>query len=315
MAGEDIKTAAAETAGEDAPDSASLTETATTEAPKVEGETSTAPAEESTATKIDEAVKATSDEPTEADSILEDDLEPHKDGVQKRIDKLTAEKKALQERLEKLEADASKSDPKDPVYSEEQLKKALNKAISEGDADLVWEIQQYQLKQVKKELRDEYAGEQRKRRETVERATKEWSRVVETYDYLSATSESEIYKGSHKELNIKDQTSLLYQVALKLFTSQDTSLRELYGQPGGQQLAVADALQLILKKKRGQLGSKGDTDILKRQLAKEKRKSSLGTGEALKDDTPLPKKFSSDKERLDDYVAERIKFRNDRIGI
>lgn len=274
----------------------------------VKEETSDASAEESTAEKTDgETIDEKSVE-EEIDAILEED-DTKKDGVQRRIDKLVAEKKAKDERIAELEARLNEKVEKkeEPKYTEEQLKRALNKAIAEGDADLVWEIQQYQLKQVKDELKNEYTSEQKRMRETAERIAQEWNNTVEQYQYLA---KEELYPRSTQELDITNQNSLLYQVALKLFT--DPQLRSVYQVPGGQKLAVADALQQIIRKRKVNAGS-SDAELLKRKLAKEKRKSSLGTGESLKEDAPPPRKPGSEKERLDDYINERKKFQADRI--
>jgi hypothetical protein len=275
-----------------------------------EGETSTAPAEESTATKIDEAVKSAEEQPADVNEV--EDIfseEPKKDGVQKRIDKLTAEKKALAEENARLKAEKGEQPKTEPQYTEEQLKRAFNKAIAEGDAELAWEIQQYQFKNLEKNLTNKYLEEQKRVTETQQRVTQEWNNVVQQYDYLA---NEPMYQGSTKELNLKDANSLLYQVALKLFN--DPELNNVYRVPGGQKLAVADALQLILRKKKDKIGKSSENDLLKRKLAKEKRKSTLGSGEALRDDAPAPKRYSSEKEKLDDYVNERKKFVAERIG-
>jgi len=86
-----------------------------------------------------------------------------KTGVQKRIDKLVAEKKALEERLDKVEKrDTSKT----PEYTEAQLRQAMDKAMSEGDANLMWEIVDYRVKKEKESA----LAEERKRMDEMSRA-------------------------------------------------------------------------------------------------------------------------------------------------
>lgn len=276
---------------------------------KEEGESSESLAEESTAKESDGK-----DIKSELDAILSEDEEVpvKKDGVQKRIDKLTAEKKALQEKLERLESEKGEKSETETNYTDEQLKRALRKAMDESDPDLVYEIMDYRVKQAKKELRDEYQSEQKKQLETANTIKKEWAQICDNYDYLSSQEERELYPGARKELNIKDNMSLLYQVALSLYNSEEDDVRDYYRRPGGQKLAVADALQLILRKKRDKLGT-GKEKNLEKKLAKEKRKSSLGSGESLKEESPA-KKFLTEKESLDDYLAERRKFKAERTG-
>jgi len=321
---DDIKTAAAVApAGKDeAVESKPLTETADSLSDKIADEiaaSSDAKAEPLTETPLSSevetespAVEEKSDDivtETEIDSLLKDEEPVHKDGVQKRIDKLTAQLRTVEEERDRLRAEKATEAPKEGKrYTEEQLKKAWDKAVDENDKDLMWEVQKEREKYIKEDLRKEYLDKERSQIETAQRAAKEWENVVNKYEYLTSPKEPEIYPGSKKELNVVDQKSLIYQVALKLFASD-----EKYRNPGGQELAIADALALIMRKKREKIGNTGKETLLSRQLAKEKRKSSLGSGDSMKEDNP-PKKNLSERESLDEYLSERKKFRDDRVG-
>jgi hypothetical protein len=219
-----------------------------------------------------------------------------KSGVQKRIDKLVAEKKALEERLDKIE---QRSTSKTPEYTEEQLKRAMEKAMSEGDSSLMWEIIDYRVRKEKESA----LAEERKRSEEAskaqQRTAQEWFSVVEEYEHFADNSEPELFKGSHRDLNIKDSKSLLMQVATKLY--QDPNRAERYRKEGGQRLAISDAIRFIIRKKNASVSSK-ETDQLKRKLAKEKRKSSVSSGSAVKKESPVIRSRGS---ALDDYLSER----------
>ena len=302
---EDIKTAVADTTGQDeAQESKPLTEVAETPVVKTdtsESETESSPVDE----KADELVKD-----SEIDSLIEE--EPvHKDGVQKRIDKLTAQLRSAEEERDRLKAERNTPDTKEiKRYTEDQLKKAFDKAFEDNDKDLMWEIQKEQMKYVKEDLRNEYLNEKKQLVESQKQAVKEWENVVNKYESLASPTEPEIYPGARNELNINDNNSLLKRVALKLFEEN-----EKYRTPGGQELAVADALALILRKKRGSTTASGKEQLLERKLAKEKRKSSLGTGDSMTEETVSSKPLS-DKERLDEVINERKKYRAEReLGI
>lgn len=267
-----------------------------------EGETST-DLEEDADSEQDDGKEDESEE----DSGLEDELSlddfeevsEKKSGVQKRIDKLIAEKKALEERLTRLEEKPKEKDS--PEYSEAQLRHAMAKAIEEGDANLMYEIMDYRIKKAQKEAID---GERKKNAEVLElqkRHQQEWSSVVEENEYLADPEEPELYKGSHKDLNIKSPDSTLYKLAMKLYSDPERSER--YRKDGGQRLAVSDAIRMILRKKNSKSQSK-ETTILKRQLAKEKKKSSVSSGKAVKSESTKP---ISSRTSLEDYMAERKK--------
>jgi hypothetical protein len=229
------------------------------------------------------------------DFETEENKEEKKSGVQKRIDKLVAEKKALAERLDKIEKQSTEQTPE---YSETLLRQAMAKAMEENNPNLMWEVMDYR---VKKEKKAALADQEKKQQEIIkkqQRAAQEWHSTVEEYEYLSDKEEPEIYKGSHKDLNIKDQNSLLVQLAGKLY--RDENKAERYQKDGGQRLAISDAIRIILRKKKTKASSK-ENEKLKRKLAKEKRKSSVSSGKSMNKEK-LP---ATSGNSLEDYLKER----------
>ena len=238
---------------------------------------------------------------------LDDFEEPEekKSGVQKRIDKLVAGKKASDERTRVLEEKLSRLEQGKqgdvPEYSEAQLRAALDKAVEQGDSNLMWEIQDYREKRFEKRMEEKYLKYHQGPIEAQKRQNQEWSTIVEEYSYLSDSEEPELFKGSHRDLNVKDTNSTVYKLASKLYL--DPERVERYQKDGGQRLAVSDAVRMILRKKNAKVQSK-ETKILKRQLVKEKQKSSVSSGKAVKADSSKP---ISHKTSLEEYMAERKK--------
>jgi hypothetical protein len=260
---------------------------------------------------VDEQTTAAEEGEEEISSFLEG--AEKKSGEQKRIDKLTAEKYALKAELEavknaKSSKDESSSDDS-KEYSEAQLSAAMKKAMDEGDHELMMEIIKYSNEKTKKDLIKQYKEQENKRAESAKQAQREWKQVVDSYSYLSDKNEPELYKDSHKELNINDRGSTLFKLADALYSSKEDEERfQLYHRPGGQALAVGDAFKLILKKR---LAMNNDTKVngkrIKQSLVKERRKKSLtATDDVIKDDTVVKsKKPLTDKERLDEYITSR----------
>jgi len=113
-------------------------------------------------------------------------------------------------------------------------------------------------------------------------------------------------------LNLRDGASLLYQVAMALYTSKDAEKSAYYRQPGGQKLAVADALTIIASRK---LGARKDTEKerLKRQLLREKRKKSpVGEGSGGRDESRQRREQPSAAEVLDEVINERRAYQSER---
>ncbi len=254
-------------------------------------------------------------------SFLEDVTEK-KSGLEKRIDKLTAlnyQKDAkiaeLQARLEEREKLLPDGKLK-KRYTPDQLAKAMMKAYEDGDEALMGEILKQQEAQIKEDLRLEYEKEKKAQEEAAKQARVEWTQVVRDWEYLADPNEPELYPGSHKELDIRNNMSLLRQVALLLYNSEQEELFQRYHRPGGQALAVQDAFRVILKKRRGIKSS--DTSALKNRLTKERRRKSLsGTGKHIKTEktTKEPKRPMTPAERVLDYVNERKSFKAKAMGL
>ena len=257
------------------------------------------PGEEETAEATDEVEETLREQP-------EDGVTP---GVQKRIDRLTAEKKALEERLGKLEAQQNQAAGKTPKYSEAQLKVALKKALDDGDADLAFEIISHINKQSKDELVEMYENEKKQYMEASRQISAEWDETLNAYSKYADTKIPEIWPNSHADLNVREATSLLYQVAMKLYS--DPALPQ-YRKPGGQRMAVADALTKIFVWKAGSRGKDSEKERLKRQLMKEKKKKSIVSGGATGEDETGPARLMSDNERLEEVISERKKFQLER---
>jgi len=245
------------------------------------------------------------DETDEVDEILaEPKSDEEKSNVQRRIDKLTAELKTLREDNERMRSEKIPEGKK--KYTNEQLGTAMMKAVMENDSDLMTEIIQHIREDTKQELVEMYNNKQKEVWDNQKRTADEWNGAVNAYSKYADTKVPEIYPGSHKDLNLKDGTSLLYQVALALYWSDDEEKAKYYrGQSGGQKLAVADALNSILAKKASK--SKKPT---KSEL-KDKRKSSIASGGPGAEEKPL-KRPMTDTERLDDVINERKKYKSER---
>jgi len=313
----DVKATEAPVEGEylpegDAPFTESA-EKATAEAEKESaGEVSTEAEEIADAIKPGEAESAEPEPVDEVEEILaEPKTEEGKSHVQKRIDDLTREKKLLEERLTKLEQEKTTKEGKEPEYTDAQLRTAMKKALEDGDGNLAMDIFDYRIKKMEDTLVKRYEEDKQVTFKQAKAIQDEWNSVVTTYDRYIDPKTPEIYAGSHKDLSLRDASSLLYQVALALYQSDDPTKAAYYHQVGGQKLAVADAMAYILSKKAGK-GKDSEKELLKRQLQKEKRKKSIvggGPGEESK----APGRPQTDAERLEEVIEERKKFQEERM--
>jgi len=196
----------------------------------------------------------------------------------------------------------SKSSDGERVYSDTELRAAMQKAMEEGDSHLMWEIMNYKTERVKKELRGEYEGEIKAQQERAQQAKTEWATICQSYEYLADPEEDELWAGSHAELDIKNEASTLYKLAHYMY-----GVEPQYHRPGGSELVVAHALARIIKKRRGAKAPDKEKTRLKKQLVKERRKKSLGTGSSAEKDTDVPVRPKSEKDKLDEYLAGRRK--------
>jgi hypothetical protein len=284
---------------------------------------STSSAASSTATNVDgtdvkDASKAKAEDASVTDSAdeLKDFLpevaeEDEKSNVQKRIDKLTAQLKQLKEENEELKNTvAPEGEKKKTRYTPEQLKGAISKAMQEQDHDLLMEVIQYAVETAKEDLRTEYTGEITKEQEVKKAIAVEWSDVLKRYDYLASPNQPELYAGARKDLDLKNQKSLLFRLAAELYTNPQTATE--YRYKGGQRQAVADALTQILRKKTNPSES-GEALKLKKQLDKERMKNSFAPADAEGEtsDSSLEEP-QSHQDKLAKFIADRKKYHNDR---
>lgn len=250
------------------------------------------------------------EEVDEVDEILREapKTEEDKSRVQLRIDKLTAEKKALEEEVAALKA--QREAPKDgkKTYTPEQLRTALKKAMDEGDSDLVWDIMQYQRQQDKEDLIKMYNDEKKKGSEVVERVKTEWLEIKAQHAKYVDPKMPELFPGSREALNLDREDSLLYRVADRLYWDKEKG-QYYQSQPGGQKLAVSDALAQILARYMTKGG--GKTKKIERQLLKEKRKKTI-VGEGSMETEEKPSKPVSDGAILEEVLNERRKYLNER---
>jgi len=251
------------------------------------------------------------EELSEVDKILKEAESEETPNVQRRIDKLTAEKKALEERLAKVEAQQATKDGKLPKYTDDQLKVALKKGIEEGDSNLVWDIMDHIRKQTKQDLIEMYEGEKRQYTERQQKIDGEWKETVNAYGKYADTKVPEIWSNSHKDLDLKNGTSMLYQIAMALYWNKDPEKAQYYqGQPGGQKLAVADALTYLLRTK---AGKKSDTKVksLTKQLTKERMKKSPVSG-GPSGEEKVSRAPQTEEDRLAEVIAERKAYQVER---
>jgi len=261
------------------------------------GEEETAPKEE--LSEVEKAIK-------EATAEDESEITPN---AQKRIDKLTAELKVLRAEKEAKVAEEATKSGRVPKYSDEQLKTALKKAWEEGDANLAWDIMDHMRKQTKQELIDMYEGEKNSYVEKEKRINAEWQETVDIYAKYADTKVPEIWPNSHKDLDLKNGTSMLYQIAYALYFNKIPEKAAYYqNTPGGQKLAVADALAYLMRTK---AGKQTDTKVKKltKQLTKERMKKSPVSGVPSGEKKAPP---SSEPERLEDYINERKQYQIER---
>jgi len=266
-----------------------------------EGEATTPKKTDGAETSKEEVTKASDTLQTEPD--LKDFLPDteHNQGMQKRIDKLTAKNKMLMEKLEEQSIQQNeKSKEGKPKYTVEQLKGALRQARENGDIDLEMEVLSYMNESTKEELRNEYVSEKTNAQKQQELAVQEWKEVLNQYGYLASDTQPEMYPGARKDLNIQDPKSLLQSLAKELYKDPK------YNFYGGQRLAVADALGIILRKKTNSQDS-AESMRLKRQLEKEKMKTApvSGDSEGGGGDISQPTGLMPADDKLAQYVEER----------
>lgn len=256
------------------------------------------PAKEDDTSEIDKIIK-------EAEGDKDADVTPN---VQKRFDKLTAEKRALEERLARLESQqAPQESGKLPKYSDEQLQVALKKGMEEGDTNLVWQVMDHVRKQTKQDLIEMYEGEKNAHIQREQKIAGEWQETVDAYKQYADTKVPEIWPNSHKDLDIRNGTGLLYQIAMKLYYNSEKNYKN---QPSGQKLAVADAFTYLMRTKAGKQTNTRVKSLTK-QLTKERMKKSPVSGGPSGGEKSQSKPLSAD-DTLAEVIAERRKYQEER---
>jgi hypothetical protein len=167
------------------------------------------------------------------------------------------------------------------------------------------------VKKSEKDLIRRYQEVENQRVQQESRTNQEWEKV--RIDYANAWVDdkgSEIYPGAKRDLDITSADSTLYRVAKDLYMQRDEQGTYTYRVPGGQRMAVADALAAILRHRKIQPQS-GKVKQLERTLAKEKRKKSLAGSGSMEEETSIPKS-KSHHETLAEVIAERKRFQSER---
>lgn len=242
---------------------------------------------------------------SEVDKILKDSETEETPNVQKRIDRLTAELKSLKEENAKYKEQKPAAEEK-KSYTEDQLAFAMMKAVEENNPTLMRDVIKEIRGGVKEELIKMYNEEKQAGQKQYEQVESEWKETVDAYSKYADTKVPAIWPTSHKDLNLRDGTSLLYQVAMQLYTSNP-----IYKQPGGQKMAVADALTAVMRSKAGK-GSNSKVKKLEGQLTKERMKRSPVSGVPGGGESKARTAPKTAQEDLDEYIAERKQYQSER---
>lgn len=236
------------------------------------------------------------------------EVDEEKTPVQKRIDQLTAKNKALEEQMKALTEKMTEPKKEDVEYDSQTLKAALKKALETSDVDLLMDIMDYRVTSERKKAEKEYQKREQEQTETVQRLNREWSDTLKRYSDLFDPKKEEIYPNSKKELDLRKKESLLYQLALRRMQREPHR----YNVPGGQTLAVSDALASILRKRVGNTKSP-QQQVLERKLSNERVKNQLVSGNNVMPDSQASRAEPAG-ETLDDYIRNRKATLNTKKG-
>ena len=261
----------------------------------------------------------------EDESEVADDDEDVSDGVtsntQKRIDQLTAQKKSAEEEREnllrraiqaeeKLKLQDAKKPEKDDKLTETDIKRALAKYLEEGDYEGVMDVINYKVEQAQDNIRNEYNEEKTKITKSQQERNNEWNHI--TTEYSPGGYEEEVL-AEDADFDIRSSESQLYKLADQIFK---TGVNEgKYLEVGGMRKAVEIAFKKLLLKKVGgkktpskKTKADPETEGLRQRLAKEQRKTNMGSGTSSKGDAPA--KQQSKKSELDEVISERRAAKN-----
>jgi len=261
-----------------------------------EGEEPAEDSEEADGTELDEFLE----ESTE--SVAEQDVEK-KSGLEKRIDKLTASNYEKDAEIAKLKSTTEKVDTKPetkPKYTNDQLVKALTEAREEGNTALEVEIMQYISDAKADNVKAEFEAKNKAVEDARKKQETEWIAITDMFHY----DEVEIYPGSQTDLNIKNNSSLIYRLASELFINKGYNQKD-----NGMSLAVSQALKLILAKKKTSVKPQKSSKEkqLETKVKKLKRKTSSPSGSKTVKEEPKAKSSrpKSDVDKVNDAISER----------
>ena len=275
------------------------------------------PSEESDSEEVSEEAEGTEVEETEEDGdltdLLEDAIEDpgevKKSGLEKRIDKLTKqsyEKDAEIARLKKQTEEPVKTDVKTKAkYTDAQLVTALEKAREDGDTALEVQIMQHIADAKAESVTESYEAKDKAVKAANEKMQQDWIAITDMFHY----DEVEMYPGSQTDLNIKDNTSLVYRLSAELF--QNHGFKD---DPNGMSKAVSEALKRILAKK--QTSAKPQKSSNEKQLEKKvkklKRKTSSPSGTKTVKSEPQKKSTrpKSEADKVSDAISEKRKLQS-----
>jgi hypothetical protein len=270
-------------------------------------------------TETSESEEETSEPQAEQTDDIDDLLSNR---VQRRIDKLTAEKKSANEENDLLKAriaaletkfDQSKEpkeEKKSEALSDDQIAKAIQRGIDDGDTSVIVDAIKYITGQVKEQTVKEQQEIAQKQAEAVQKRNTEWFSLAK--EYSPEAYQSELLK-SDPDFNLTDQGSKLYRLANRLFSDKG------YGQQEqGQSRAVREAYSILLERKlegdtKPTPKKNDETEGLKNRLGKEQRKTSILGGANEAEETPS--KPLTQEDELSEYISSRNKSKNTKLGV
>ena len=253
-------------------------------------------------------------ETEESDNEPKDEVDKAIYGMQKRIDKVTAQKGEKDAQIATLQAqiaeltkkvDAPAQKAEDKVYTQEQLDTAFDKAFEDGDTALMQEIRKHERSNLKRELETKYKPAEQQNQLTPQQQ-KETDQVVRQFGKYADKSITEVYPGSHQELDIMDPSSALRRMAMAKYHGDPKT----YHQDGGMVQAVVDSYTEILNIRMGVKAKQKNTEdaLLRNKVKKLQREKSQGSSSAMAGrKNNAPKKPRTQSDTTKDYVAGRKK--------
>jgi hypothetical protein len=240
--------------------------------------------------------------------------------AQKRIDKLTAEKKAAAEEVESLKTKLNeleaklngepKTEKKDDRLSDDQIAKAIQKGVDEGDMSVIVDAIKYIAEETKKGVLKEQEDLQKAQIETAQKKAMEWAEI--TNEYSPEAYQYESLKAD-PDFDITNNKSKLFRLASRLFVDKGYA-----NENKGQTRAVREAYSILLERKLNdrpvQKANTSETEGLKARLAKEQRKKAFLSGGDTGGEQTRKEPITENNE-LDSYIANRAKSKEEKLGV